>query len=71
MFWNTVFTALMFKATWDAGHYYSYNRVRNFEYFKNESWGQYMRLRATPALFLGWMVFRFYSEVPICEYPFF
>ena len=57
-FWGWVFMGLCGKVCWDTGHWYSFNRVKNYEYFRNESMLKYVKLRASPAILVGWVLHR-------------
>lgn len=67
--WGSLYFLTLGAGLWNMGKWYRVDPIKNFEYFKNESWFKYARLRALPAIGVAWTLYYAVSGVALCEYP--
>ena len=69
MTWGSVYFIAVSAGLWNIGSWYRVDPIKNFEYFKSESWFKYVKLRSVPAIAVVWTVYYAMSGVALCEYP--
>lgn len=67
--WLSLYATSLMLGMLSTSRWYNANVIKNYTYFRTETWPQYLKLRIWPGVFISWTVMWVYTQKLWSSYP--